>query len=194
MNLISNTCLSAAIQKLCLKQKFTNPFCWSWIEPKSFLYLIENYKNINYDKFELIEKEHKYSIKIDNKILVEYNHYKYKQDQIELLVKNGDTYWNKIDKYIIERYKERLIRMKKIIDEKPIFIVGTSNPDRYYSKEDIIKVCNACKGKYKLIVANNIDLSSDFPDVKFIITKPNAIHITDYAKQIFPEIEEFIKG
>ena len=81
----------------------------------------------------------------------------------------------------------------KEIHAKPFIIIGTSNPYRYYSKEDVIRVCNACKGKYKLIVANDIDLSSEFPEVKFITAKPNTIHITDYAIQIYPEIEQFIK-
>lgn len=193
MNIISNTCLGAAIQKLCLKQKFENPFCWSWIEPNSFLYLLNNYENINYDNFILNDKNKNYSITIDGKILVEYNHYKYDKNQKEITVRNFETYWNKIDEYIIDRYKERLKRMKEI-HSKPIIIIGTSNPHRYYSKEDVVRVCNACKGKYKLIVANNIDLSSEFSEVKFITTKPKTIHITDYAEQIFPELEEFIKG
>lgn len=78
--------------------------------------------------------------------------------------------------------------------DKPIFVIGTSNPARYYSEDEIRKICKLCEGKYKLIVANNLDLSSEFPTVKFISSKPpKSMNINDYAIQIYPEIEQFIK-
>lgn len=59
MNIISNTCLGAALYKFGFKIPFSNPFCWSFIDFNSMFYLIKNYENINFRNFKLLVETEK---------------------------------------------------------------------------------------------------------------------------------------
>lgn len=47
MNLIANCCVGGFLYEMNNEQ-FSNPFIWSMTNTASFIYLIENYDNINW--------------------------------------------------------------------------------------------------------------------------------------------------
>ena len=170
MNIISNTCLSALLQKDCIGQEYENPFCWNLIDFKSI---------------------------IDNHIKVQYVHYLFDRNADTLKTKGPNVYWNKIWEYIVNKYNERVERMltKK---NKPIFIIGSIHhwKDHSYSQDEIFKICELCNKKhYKLIIANkNFDFSKKFPNIKFITTRSTDRKFGNggFAKEIYPKIKNFL--
>ena len=138
MNIISHNCVGGRIYNK-KNLKYGNPFMWCVIPPDDFYYLYCNYNEIDFNNITLI-KEKFYKIVIDNKVNVYYVHYLYDKNATTPIKKTPiDIVYNRIDEYIIEKYKTRLERMK----EKPIFIVtdrefiGTNKWSM--KKDDIIK-------------------------------------------------------
>lgn len=154
MNIISNTCLGAYIQRDILHQQYNNPFCWNIIDAKSMLYLIENYDSINFMNYELVkDAKWNFTLIIDKHIYVKYVHYLFSPMDDSPRIHNADVYYNKIWEYIIHKYEERLIRMKEN-NLKPIFVIGTSWPGNFYTAKEIEMIANA-NTNYKIIISNN---------------------------------------
>lgn len=195
MNLISNTCVGACLYK-CLNMNYGNPFCWNFIDFNSMYYLIENFENINFLDFTLIkDAKWNFSIIIENKIKIQYVHYKFDKNATKIKIVKADVFYNKIWEYIVEKYKERLKRM----NEKPIFIIASIHKYHYYTEPEIYKICELCRKKnYKLVIANNnIDFSNIFPEFIFIKTKYTQKDFTNgpfTTKEIYPKIKEYIKA
>lgn len=142
MNIISNNCLNGYLYRDCLKEEFGNPFIWTVIDFNSMLYLIKNWNTINFKNYELVKDESwNFSIIIDNKVKVQYVHYKFNKN-VEFRDKTGpgtDVESNKIWEYIIQKYEERLARMIKK-NEKPIFCICNGNTlfkDCHYTNEQL---------------------------------------------------------
>ena len=197
MNIISNTCVGAALQRDCIKQEYENPFCWCTVDFNSMYYLIENFEKINFNNFELIKNEKwRFSIRIENKIQINFPHYKLGKTDKTFRRHGEDIFYYKMWEYVVQKYEERLKRMKTLKNE-PIFVIATIHKCQTYTNEQIRKICELCSKKhYKFIVSNNnIDLSKDFPTVKFIKTKftERDFNNVGFAKSIYPEIEQFIK-
>lgn len=146
MNLISNTCTGALVYRDYLKQIYNNPFCWNYIDCESYYKLITNFEQINFNNYELIKKDNwNFYIKIDNLVMVYYPHYKFSKEYNEVTPLKDDVYYNKIWEYIIEKYKTRTKRMLEL-NERPIFIIGSTNIGQIYTKEQLQKFC-AIKNK-----------------------------------------------
>lgn len=197
MNLISNTCLGAFIQRDWLKQQYKNPFCWNVIDFKSMQYLITNFEAINYDNFEIQkDKNWNFSIIIDNAVQIQYVHYKFKPECKIITTHGVDVYWNKIWQYIVEKYEERTKRMLES-NNKPLFIIGSIHnwQDHVYSEDEILKICEICTTKgYKCIISNrNFDFSNKYPNIKFNITQlsPSTCN-NPLAKEIYLRFKEYI--
>ena len=197
MNLISNTCLGAFIQRDWLKQSYENPFCWNVIDFKSMLYLITNYETINYNNFEIQkDKNWNFSIIVDNAVKIQYVHYKFDAKCETIKTRGVDVYWNKIWQYIVEKYKERTKRML-VSNNKPLFIIGSIHnwQNHVYSEDEILKICEICSRKgYKCIISNrNFDFSNEHPNIKFNITQlsPNNCNYP-LAKEIYKRFKEYI--
>lgn len=198
MNIISNTCVGAALQRDCIKQEYANPFCWCTIDFNSMYYLIKNYDKINFDDFNLIKNENwRFSIVIENKIQINYPHYKLGKTDKTLRRKGEDIFYYKMWEYVVQKYEERKNRMIKN-KEKPIFIIATIHKCQTYNKNQIKELCTLCSKKgYKLIISNlNMDFSKEFPLVKFIKTTHTEKEMNNvgFAKTIYKEIDKFIKG
>lgn len=186
MNIISNSCVGAFLTRDYFKEKFNNPFVWSFIDTKSFFNLIKNYDKINWLNYELIkDKNWNFSIIIDNQIKVDYPHYQFKPN-----VKNIDfntplqrnVYSNKIWEYIVEKYE---IRVKRMIEknEKPIFILSTVydfNDQHNYDKDYIKKIDDLDTNYDVLMVSNNFSFSKK-KCYTFEYSKTNI----DLAKEIY---------
>ena len=116
-------------------------------------YMVKNFKNINFENYELIKDENwKFSLIIDKNIKIQYVHYRFDKNAKNPYKKDIDIYYSKIWEYIIEKYEIRLSRMK-IIKENPIFLFTDwwNRPDTLLSY-DKLKKLNDLK-KDNIIVA-----------------------------------------
>lgn len=147
MNIISNCCAGGEFYKRIYKTKYNNPFIWSMLSASDLIYLIENFNNINFLKYEIlpVENEDYFSIKVDNKINIIYTHYHYKN--CEMTKNNVDVYYKDIKKYIIEKYNERTQRMLNN-SEKPEFFIITYTKHTYdYDYEKTKKIIESLNNK-----------------------------------------------
>ena len=139
MNIISNSCLGSYITRDYLNEPYSNPFCWSVIDDVSIINLIKNYKNINFNKYELTkDKNWNFYITIDKLVKVWYVHYRFSKNDNKIRKNDVDVFYNRIWEYIIKCYETRLKRMK----EEPIFVLGSSWGGGALSKDEIYKINN----------------------------------------------------
>lgn len=145
MNIISNCCAGGEFYKRIYKKEYTNPFIWCYMSSNDMCFLIENYEKINYNNFKLLPVENTdyYKIVVDNTISIIYTHYHKSKTAFKTM--NVDVYSKDIENYIIEKYKDRLTRMKTL-NEQPEFCIITYTKytyDFYY--ENVLKIINTLK-------------------------------------------------
>lgn len=141
MNLISQNCLAGNIYKNHLKTEFNNPFIWTVIDFNSMLYLIQNWNDIDFEKYDIIkDKNWNFSLIINNAVKVQCVHYIFNPNcKIPTLDNVGSVHYCKIWEYINQKYEERLNRMK-LLNENPIFCIcnfHTIFPDAIYTNEQL---------------------------------------------------------
>ena len=137
MNIISNSCLNAIIHRDYIKQQYANPFCWCYVDTKSFYNLIKNYDTLNWFNYELIkDKNWNFSISIDTKVKIDYPHYKFNKKYNKLEKQGNNILSNHIWTYIIDSYEKRVKRMLEL-NEKPIFIIGNVHENTYHKYDEI---------------------------------------------------------
>lgn len=159
MNLISQNCLSGHLYKNHYKEEFENPFIWTVIDFNSMLYLIQNWNRINFRNYELVKDNNwNFSIIIDNKVKIQYVHYKFDAASKTPTIDNvGSILYYKIWEYIIQKYEERLKRMLSK-NEEPIFCICNFNtiyPDATYTEEQLkelnqyknVRILRGCERK-----------------------------------------------
>lgn len=139
MFIVGNDCTGARIYQV-KDREYDNPFMWCLIPPKSFSFLYHNFKNIDFNSIEIKKYGDWYKIVIDGKVDVYYPHYRFdKNCKKPIIGKSGiDVYYEKIDEYIVEKYRTRLKRMKG----EPVFVVNdTKTPlvegKCVYDKNDV---------------------------------------------------------
>ena len=153
MNLICNNCVGARVYE-ALNKQYTNPFIWSLVRPDEFVYLINNYNNIDFNKRELILIDNTLSIRIDNKVTAVFVHHikdeRY-SEYTKLSINNQmQARYKYMDEFILDRYDARVSRMT----ESPIFLIS----DRYNS---------FCNGTYTF-KPESLNGIKDFSNVTFI--------------------------
>ena len=133
MNIISNNCTGGFIYKKLLKTEYENPFIWCRLFNDEFLYLMQNYDNINFHNYEIGKHSNKlvnltnpFYIKIDDKISINYTHYYFDINANKPAIIKTDFFYCKIWETILKNYEKRLLRM----EGKPVFIF---NDDGDYS-------------------------------------------------------------
>lgn len=166
-----------------LKQEYENPFCWNIIDANSMYNLIKNYDNIDFTNYKLVRDEKwQFSIVIDDQVHVKYVHYHFSQFDYKVRVVGVDLFYNKIWEYIVEKYEKRLSRMKS----DPIFIIGTTYPDDFYTLDEIRRICSI-DTKYKIVICNNhIKLNTNHIFLDTNLFKDNV----QLAKDIWSNIHE----
>jgi uncharacterized protein (DUF1919 family) len=169
MNIISANCLGGHIYRDLLHVKYDNPFIWTRIDSDSFIHLLENYENINFNNFVLIKESNKlenFRIIIEDKIKIQFTHHKFDKNSIKPTVKNVDVYYNKIWEYIVEKYESRIKRLSKTIDLVAV--------DDWSDNINVYRILEICKNKnYPLFICTN-----RLPEINTekIIIKPRLIH------------------
>jgi hypothetical protein len=156
MILISHNCLAGHLYHL-IGQKYACPFIWTVIDFNSMKTLIIEWDKINFKNYKLEkDKNWNFKIVIDNKINVQYVHYKFDPTSSILVKKGpGDICYNRIWEYIISKYEKRINRMNKETS-KPIFCIANFNtifPDAVYTEEQLkelekyenVKILRGCE-------------------------------------------------
>lgn len=114
--IISNTCVGARIYQQ-FGEQFNNPFIWSIVNYNDIIIMLNNWKNINFKNYYLINTQNnEFGIKVDDKFIIRYPHYKkdesYKTPTRILEGENGlDIKYCNIEKYIDHKYLIRSQRM-----------------------------------------------------------------------------------
>jgi len=193
MNLIANNCVNSDIYKDILKCNFQNPFCWQIMDDESMFNLINEYKRINFNSYELIKDNGwNFSIIIDGKIKVDYVHYRFSETDTELRIVGSDVFYNKIWEYIVEKYEKRTKRLYQT-NEEPIFIIGSTYKNKFCDLKTIKKMLYL-NTNYKIIFVIHNDVTIDFnlPE-NFIIHKTKLINNNQQlAKELYDKILKFI--
>jgi len=155
-NLISQNCLCGDIYKNNLKIDYQNPFVWCVITFENMYNLISKWDNINFLNYELKkDKNWNFSLNIDNKVNIQYVHYKFSYNDSTIRKNGVDVFYNKIWEYIIEIYEKRIQKMLNN-KENPLFCIcnfDTIYKDAIYTKEQLqilskfnnVKILRGCE-------------------------------------------------
>lgn len=176
MNIITNSCVGGYLYKDYFKIPYENPFIWSYIDFNSFIYLMMNFKTINYKNIRIENNNH---IIIDDKVDVHYLHYiKDNSCSKPTFVKKDNTIrYSNIEDYTLDKYLRRLSRMN--IDDNPIFIFAHSYI--YLNKEQLNKL-NDISLQYECLIYNDIiaNLNNEKCHIYKCPIKHNNKQLTDY--------------
>jgi len=204
--LISNSCISSWIFTKIFNQEINHPLVWCTIDPESMCNLIENFYAIDFSKYCLRKyTDSTFSIVIDNKVRVNYVHYKKDINENNIKVIETNVFYNKIEDFIIQKYEQRLKRFNK--NDKPVFILGFPSDiksEANYTKDDVKKIIEHNINKFKIITCINDCNYGDevikFPKNKFI---DNGLDFSTYIynnsnilkdmNQYFEKKNEFIE-
>lgn len=150
MNIIGNSCVGAFISKLCLKESYNNPFCWSKMDFESVYNLIKNYDIIDFTKVEFIKNEKNfYTACIDDQVNVKYIHYIEDNSLPSLVFEKSNVKGPNILEYVKDKYFSRLKKMK----DEPIFILAAGYWQEYYLNDEQIQKLIDLNSKYKIIIS-----------------------------------------
>lgn len=165
LNIIGNSCAASFIMadKDKLNQPICNPFSYNILNSEDAKYLVEHYNDIDFKKIILEPDEYHrsqvnkitFDINVDNKIRIFYPLYVYDKDTDFERV-GHDIRSNKIEDYIVGKYKERLKRMMLL---KPIFVFGCAADygRNYFTNEQIINILNI-ENNFNVIIAQTNDI------------------------------------
>lgn len=176
MILFSNDCSAGFIYRNILNEEYSSPTIWTRINIDDFIILIKSFNTINFKNYELHKQTKNldtFYIRIDNKINIYFNHYKFnKDDNILRKAKSHfgiDVYYNKIWEYIIEKYDKHINKMFNNFSN-PIFILHIDSWYNDFSNSlnlnKIYDLINYCKEKkIKLLVLTEKYINKDIPQI-----------------------------
>lgn len=153
MNIITNDCLGGFIYRDVLKTDFQNPFIWTQMNYKTFIKLIEEYENLNFNNVHIDkngqELKNNFITVIDDKIRIENIHIFYSEKDEIPRIEAENVFYKKPDEYIKEKYIKRQNRMCG----KPIVIVD----DKFGNYDELIKICKTKKYRCMIFTNNLIE-------------------------------------
>jgi len=191
MNLIGNCCISNHVAELC-GEGHTNPFTWVDLDFESMFHLITHWDTINWGKIRIEEHPHPYGwaknaywLIVDDKVKIRYVHYLFDPMVNTPSVKGADVRYNKIWKYIVDKYVERTRRMLELHDN-PTFIIEWGHMDY---KGDNWKRLVKCNPKYNVVVITRGHSLSELPSNILVIHDPNNTEFPLYfARKYYKQI------
>jgi len=185
MNIVCNNCVGGRLYE-SIKEQFSSPFIWERIEHADFMYLIKNFKNINFKNTEFSLEYYKSKdyqnvlCRVDNKISIHFTHYVYDKDTENPTKRNLDILYKDILTYCKSKYLTRLSRM---VDD-PIFVYslnGFKFSDEEYNKriKDVSLINDKC---IYLITYESKPINIDLPNnIKVIYVKDEIMDSTTAA-------------
>lgn len=176
MILISNNCFSGFYYKN-LNLEYNHPLFWGIMSEKDLLFLIKNYKTINWNNFSFnSDNELKIPVcTLDKNINYFYTHYAYSEsDNVPRFTVNEENgarnvwYKNNLE-YAKEKYEKRIKRIDK--NAIPAFVIihdftfdKRIHNENTCSDKILLRIVDLCnKNKYKLIV---FTVKRDFLKIK----------------------------
>lgn len=118
--------------------------------------LVKYWDEIDFTNYELVKDDNwNFSINVDNKVKIQYVHYKFSPKYSKPTKVDVDIFYNKIWEYITDKYNSRVNRMLKS-KEDPIFIFacakGAVNKRSSFTLEQQEKLASL-NSKYKIILS-----------------------------------------
>ena len=195
MNIICNNCIGGRLYE-ARNEQFSNQFIWAKILHNDFIYLINNFDNIDFSNISFSleyykSKEYQNVLcKMDNKISLHFTHYVYNENCDTPYKKDLDVLYKDILTYSKEKYFNRLSRMSG----SPIFVYSFNNIqysiDEY--KKRIYDVLKIKDKKIYIIAYKSIEITDEIPDnVKVIYLNDDILNST--TATIAKNIKDFIK-
>ena len=162
MNIVTNSCLGGFLYRDILRTKYSNPFIWTAIRDPDFNCLFRNYSNLDFTNYEIKSSNGKvdgtYTLRIDDSVNAIYQHVIFSaNDNVPRIVGN-DLYFNRPYSYIVEKYEERLKRMK----EEPKFVFIDLDGSKNYA---LTKIANERNKKVTIITIDEKFDTSEFVKV-----------------------------
>lgn len=193
MNLISNRCLGAYIYRDILKEKYENPFIWTGMYKDDYKYLMEHFEDINFKNFKI--KENPYNlpqktflgIVIDDKVRVNYSHIRQQAGALKPIIKGTYIFVDDREKYIREKYLERL---KRMYEHKPIFVFH--DLDDWSLDYRLCDVANAQKKDLRIVTIHDGYKPSEF--VKVLKVKKQDWGKVDWWSYIMKNYKEEVSN
>ena len=185
-NIISNVCIDGWLYQK-LNKEFTNPFVWSMIRFDSFVKLIKNFNILNLSNIKLVKEDTQndeneihlncYTIVIDNQIRIYFAHHIYDENYNTPTWINNKLYYNKMDEYLLEKYRLRLSRMQQCL---PIFILR----DYSYNNKQIQEYISLNLNNNLYLVTNDFSKFSKYRNkIKILYTDQNLHNTIEIADQ-----------
>lgn len=207
MLVIGNNCCGGYFYLLNNKQ-FNNPFVWSVIDADDFIYLIQNYENINFKNIDFTEldinrfkshieltrkiknKKHIMGLNIDNKITVYYTHYLYDKNMNKPTKVDIDILYSKNYEYVYKKYIDRINRIPK--NESPVFFIITYQKHNWtQQKLDKLLKTNI---KYKIIIITQYKIQNKSNNMYIIKDNLKEGDPNKITKKYFTTIQNFIQN
>lgn len=175
---ICNNCVGARIYQL-LNLQFNNPFIWCRITSDDMLFLIQNFNDIDFLRFELksyhdiLLNQKIYGVNVDDKITIWYPHYKY--GNYDTPTKNNnvnglDIFYKNIEEYIIKKYKIRTTRMIQSLENHEsiqyIIVEDNKQDNMNYTNEQLQKFINLHLPVLKYYNLSTIEIAKKYLKLK----------------------------
>ena len=195
MNIVSNNCIGGRLYEV-RNEQFANQFIWARILHSDFIYLINNFDNIDFSNVSFNLEYYKSKdyqnviCKLDNKISMHFTHYVYNENYETPYKKDLDVLYKNILEYSKDKYFNRLKRMSG----KPIFVYsfnGVNSKSEEYIKRihDVLKIKDK---KIYIIAYKSVEINSEIPEnIKIIYLDDDILNST--TANIAKNIKDFIK-
>lgn len=200
MLIFSPNCVCGYVYRDILKIRYNHPFVWTLFEPDEFIDFVDNLDLIDYDKFQLCDNYKSLSyleVKFGNKYNLKLWHAYYNPKFNKPTILNNNVYYNKIDKYIKDKYQIRKQRLKNALNDKEDIVILYYAPNlrctRLNELPDIVY-----KKKYKTIIFTNENIVENQYCIKLNVddnwpNNPGAWHDGFFGKY-GNFLMEFLKG
>lgn len=193
MVLISNNCLAGFVYQRILKQEYNSPTIFTLMEPNEYISMIDNFENVNFENWELKntskELSNNFEIVIDDKYHLLHQHFYFDPTCNEPTkvfnnkLKVMDIHYNRIWKYICDRYERHIKRMKTENDFRFLYLEPNIKCDRLFELPEILK-----RKKIKGLIFTKLDIKEN----EFCKVIKTSLHSpSDVCNNFKSEIENF---
>jgi len=194
MILFANNCVGSRIYSQ-EDQEFNHPFQWCIIKPNDMMYLIQNYKTIDWTNIKFIPRC-KYwknwtscGLLVDGHIHLWFTHYRYDKRRDHRIGHN--VYKVDIEKFIREKYMTRLYRfLEQNLDKaRPIFLINCYNT-MYNGK--VMKRFVKLKGDFDIIAVTNDESLKKYNSPGFMVLCDEEYGKLPFIKEFAIKIRESV--
>jgi len=197
MFIISNNCAGGWCYRLT-NQKYNNPFMWMICPYDSIMYMLHNFYEIDWGKFELHSsplKHNTFYILVDKHVELHYVHYVFNPSVTTLVnnhkadapIQENEIEYCRIWEYIVETYIKRVSRMVRLT-EPPTFLLYEygASPRTHISLSEIVNT----DSQYKRTIITSKPLQTTNPQVRVICIP----HCTNPMNMVSDNLSDIISS